>query len=42
MTEQEKEKKLKNEKTPLTVENEASRKAPARMPLPAEPNHTGR
>ncbi|MCL4523786.1 MAG: hypothetical protein M1453_06210 [Acidobacteria bacterium] len=37
MTDQDKAKKPKNEKTPLSVENEESRKAPARIPLPAEP-----
>jgi len=37
MTEQEKVKKPENEKTPLSVESEESRKAPARIPLPAEP-----
>jgi len=42
MAEQEKEKKPKNGKTPLTVENEESRKALAPMPLPAEPINTGR
>ncbi|MCL4523787.1 MAG: hypothetical protein M1453_06215 [Acidobacteria bacterium] len=37
MTEQEKPKQPEKDKSPLSVENEESRKAPARIPLPAEP-----
>lgn len=43
MTEQEKATKPENEKTPLApVETEESRKAPARVPLPAEPPSGGK